>query len=1331
MDARGISTPIAGDYRESRIATSSQLPPLQPRTVLSIQDGIPGYMGFVPGKVAENVFGTSWTNTLNRSLSAHDISEFGRINRPFEMGTYEGDGKLRSGYIFTNDNTMVNYFPLGPEGRPQHQVPRVESDGHREIPVHSSSYMHMRRGTSTCPFTGIHVDYAGRSPGQEGYGLEQPAIGMHVPRYTGFARGTYGENVFGLRNSIQRGLGQHLALKNQQRITQIVFIVLDFCGWKIVLEDRRGHFGSYWCFAWLEVSVSGLYQRIQGCGAVLCATLLSSRGAMSNSGSGDDRRYQANIRSQGWPTSDDSTKSMATQSTGGWRGTFYKDEEEWGKKDTWGTGALNTSVGLSPSEISTVHPSTSVWAPSSVADTSTWSGLLVPDGLRPPTSCSSAWKGYDPVAEFNRMTLEEQAILRHNKVFLSDGVSIGDEEGWLVCTVCEKKTHIIFSVMLPHLQSKKHKHNLLYYEDKGELPVSTKAGLSQASGASESLSEFIVEEADGTYHCTLHKSAVEREAWRREVVSNPDGHGLLRPGVVAKEPDDDALSSFESAMSTASMPPLPPPPSPLNRPSQKTQSLFEMDMRPMYGSNGTGGGFDSVLNLANLKSIRSLPQSCSGGISCGGSVAMPSAEAGLSKDQRVFLAANCILTTDGKRHRDVAAGWLYCELCDKKCNRYEIMLGHVASHGHRAKLAAFSNKVGAGCSKSDGGLPWFIIRSHKGFICTLCGTGYMTAWSLGDHLTSLKHKKVCDRQQLEDTLGVLRTMGRSVATSINTSNGSVWYNKVNKTVKKDVKPTSTTVIVNITLPGGTAGSEAERTLASGSLDGLLDCITIGGSRVKISTEGPRVVIGDDEVPLPEFMCLRSEGHQEKLDKLNQQSTRRASSPPPSIGSVSTTADSPTVTMVSCSHVGPLPGSPTEPALLLPPKPTLPPPGQRLKQRLEEPPLYARNGVMLPPGSVEQRGDDRPVLLSGATTQAVAADVGSDARKEPFKGGANSYPADGPENEPPTEQEAAAQTKKPPPPSSGKRKDEEEEEEQKPSASSWKKSDKWGYSKSSWDMPPGWDPQKDYDSLPKDQKAILEHNFIGLSDGKKYDGLEEGWLYCELCHKKTCISFDIMSVHLQSDKHQRYLRWMQLQSEETRMKAIQDMQLTNSPSKEEIAAAVSSSAGQSGGGGVPVIKQEDLPKFIELRPDCFYCTLCDARPQAWASVEGHIAGQKHRSRCQRAEWEQSGQAAAWYSQISAPPIGGSSSSAASTATPAALPWTAYTSTSTSVSSSSVWQNSQPWQQPRSLPERPLFAPNGRLLPPGFRYARAEAKAKAARAAGPPTRDSFPADDGVLL
>ncbi|KAF4714192.1 hypothetical protein FOZ62_032392, partial [Perkinsus olseni] len=164
----GISTPVAGDYRESRIPKACQLPPLPPRKVLSIRDGIPGYMGYVPGKTAENVFGASWTNTLDRSLSAHEIGEFGSINRPFPMGVYHGKGRLKPGYLFADDNTMV---------------PLVESDGHREIPVHSSSYMHMRRGTSTCPFTGIHVDYAGRSPGQEGYGLQQPAIGMHVPRW--------------------------------------------------------------------------------------------------------------------------------------------------------------------------------------------------------------------------------------------------------------------------------------------------------------------------------------------------------------------------------------------------------------------------------------------------------------------------------------------------------------------------------------------------------------------------------------------------------------------------------------------------------------------------------------------------------------------------------------------------------------------------------------------------------------------------------------------------------------------------------------------------------------------------------------------------------------------------------------------------------------------------------------------------------------------------------------------------------------------------------------------------------------------------------------------
>lgn len=37
------------------------------------------------------------------------------------------------------------------------------------------------------------------------------------------------------------------------------------------------------------------------------------------------------------------------------------------------------------------------------------------------------------------------------------------------------------------------------------------------------------------------------------------------------------------------------------------------------------------------------------------------------------------------------------------------------------------------------------------------------------------------------------------------------------------------------------------------------------------------------------------------------------------------------------------------------------------------------------------------------------------------------------------------------------------------------------------MPPDWDPQKEYDELPASQRAILENNFIGLSDGEKYYG----------------------------------------------------------------------------------------------------------------------------------------------------------------------------------------------------------------------------------------------------
>ncbi|EER12368.1 hypothetical protein Pmar_PMAR001167 [Perkinsus marinus ATCC 50983] len=309
---------------------------------------------------------------------------------------------------------------------------------------------------------------------------------------------------------------------------------------------------------------------------------------------------------------------------------------------------------------------------------------------------------------------------------------------------------------------------------------------------------------------------------------------------------------------------------------------------------------------------------------------------------------------------------------------------------------------------------------------------------------------------------------------------------------------------------------------------------------------------------------------------------------------------------------------------------------------------------------------RSVLLSAAHSM-----TGGGLKTEPPTEGEDYSPADGPEKEPPTEQEIAVQEKGRP--AAPKVKEEKgQKDDEKPDASSWGNSGKWGEksttgsralggslwkgtwdpdrrsndkgppagkrncSSPSWDVPPDWDPQKEYDALPASQRAILENNFIGLSDGKKYYGLEKGWLYCELCRKKTCISFDFMSVHLQSEKHQRNVRWMQMQSDESRMKAIEDISLTNSPSKEELSAALVP-ATHSGGGNAHVIKQEDLPKFIELRPDCFYCTLCDARPQAWASLEGHIAGQRysplltyrpvrsfprHRSRYERAEWEQS-------------------------------------------------------------------------------------------------------------
>ncbi|KAF4671113.1 hypothetical protein FOL46_000423 [Perkinsus olseni] len=530
----GISTPVAGDYRESRIPKACQLPPLRPRKVLSIRDGIPGYMGYVPGRTAENVFGraikgpitleipmghsddflgvrrsdrASWTNTLDRSLSAHEIGEFGSINRPYPMGVYHGKGRLKPGYLFADDNTMVGRLaPL--------KVPLVESDGHREIPVHSSSYMHMRRGTSTCPFTGIHVDYAGRSPGQEGYGLQQPAIGMHIPRYTGFARGVYGENIYGLRNS------------------RVGLVLISAFAFVVTIMDATCEKEAEGKGRWTEYYTPDVYHRAD----------------------------VANGQVVG------------------------------GNSDL-------TASGLGSWDAPTTCPSTGLVTRSSVTEPArlTTSGMLFPPG-----SSSLFVEPYDPELAYSNLPEDERRHLEANSVVLSDGATLGIEEGWLVCLACEKKTHILRGAMLSHILSKKHKQNLSYYrwqEERKPSPSPSSEGQEQPKTVqwisvteSAELPEYIEETLLG-YRCTLceknpqslwclethingqkHRSALEREAWRQQVLRDVSGGNALTPAPQEGVPATPATPS--------SLPPLPPPPPPIRQVRRYSGE------EPLYAPNG-------------------------------------------------------------------------------------------------------------------------------------------------------------------------------------------------------------------------------------------------------------------------------------------------------------------------------------------------------------------------------------------------------------------------------------------------------------------------------------------------------------------------------------------------------------------------------------------------------------------------------------------------------------------------------------------------------------------------------------------------------------------------
>eukprot|EP00931_Biecheleriopsis_adriatica_P121240 TRINITY_DN96323_c0_g1_i1.p1 TRINITY_DN96323_c0_g1~~TRINITY_DN96323_c0_g1_i1.p1 ORF type:complete len:311 (-),score=40.87 TRINITY_DN96323_c0_g1_i1:61-993(-) len=218
-DNRGISYPAAGDTHHSRVASSTEekvhfhssmgLSSLTHDNLGGAGDlkgygaaarGIPGYKGFVPGKVAENVHAEVWSKCHEKSLKSHFESR-GRAPKVYSLVT---------------------------EGRTT--IAPVKADTLAEVPIRNPSYHDHARGWSDCAFTGKHIDSAGRLPPhgrQEGFGGIQPPVnqmGMHgiipIHGYAGCVPGRVGENVVGERQCKTNAIADQLFRKNCMRNTQ-------------------------------------------------------------------------------------------------------------------------------------------------------------------------------------------------------------------------------------------------------------------------------------------------------------------------------------------------------------------------------------------------------------------------------------------------------------------------------------------------------------------------------------------------------------------------------------------------------------------------------------------------------------------------------------------------------------------------------------------------------------------------------------------------------------------------------------------------------------------------------------------------------------------------------------------------------------------------------------------------------------------------------------------------------------------------------------------------------------------------------------------------------
>ena len=128
--------------------------------------------------------------------------------------------------------------------------------------------------------------------------------------------------------------------------------------------------------------------------------------------------------------------------------------------------------------------------------------------------------------------------------------------------------------------------------------------------------------------------------------------------------------------------------------------------------------------------------------------------------------------------------------------------------------------------------------------------------------------------------------------------------------------------------------------------------------------------------------------------------------------------------------------------------------------------------------------------------------------------------------------------------------------------------------------------------PEDWELYQKHQIV-YTDGKNVEGVEAGWLFCQMCNKKTSTR-DLMQSHMEGAKHKRSFEWLLNQrdgslqvGEEMKQNSCNYLVLT-----EEESRIVTEHRGEVDPSGWIV------------------CTLCDKKLMDMSFFADHISSRKH-------------------------------------------------------------------------------------------------------------------------